>query len=789
MKIAFILSVTILGIPFMGSGYTLGILFIIALTIFMFSYKKIQMKVLNTIFVSLMVIVIGYSTFALILIRADAETPMNQNNPSDIFTLRSYLAREQYGEVPLIHGRTYVSEEKRENNAVVRTKGTPTWSRIIKDNSDENDRYDITSTNDKPVFIEETCMLFPRMHSSAEQAHVDAYKSWGQVTGTPVRINSYGEVKTVMKPTFVENLRFFFNYQVNFMYWRYFMWNFAGRQNDIQGHGDVMKGNWITGIKFIDQFRVGPQDNLPPDITDNKGHNKYYMLPLILGIFGIAFQVLKKETVGIQSFWITFFLFFMTGLAIVIYLNQPPLQPRERDYAYAGSFYAFCIWIGIGVAGVAKLLEKTKLSPVAIASISSVACLLVPLQMASQTWDDHDRSNRTIARDFGSNYLESCEPDAIIFTMGDNDTFPLWYAQEVEGIRTDVRVCNTSYLQTDWYINQMKKQAYDSPPLPISWDKKDYAFGKRNFFHVLPNPQYSQLNLSQVLTFLKSNDQRNQINSINFFPTRRLILKIDSATVVNNKTLNPEYEPDIIKEMTFSLEAKNYATIVDVMILEMINTNNWERPIYFASTVPYQVYNFIGENNLQKTGFAYQLVPLDNNGASLINTEKMYDNVMNKFKWGGVDKYDVYLDETAMTQCKGQRQNLFAPLARALMAEGKNDKALNVINKCIEVFPERNVPFDLSIAEMAIIYFELGETGKAKEIASKVIDYSLKTLDWMYRLKPSEKEAFTRDIYFNMSVISTILNISQRYDSEFRKPYNERFEYFLNLYQSTQTAQ
>lgn len=795
MKIAFILSVTLLGIPFIGDGYFLGIVIIVALTAFMFWYKNINIKALNTILISLMVIVIGYSTFALILVRATADTPMNQNNPRDIFTLRTYLAREQYGETPLLYGRTYVSDVKRENkgnfSVPVMKKGTPTWSRIVKDNPDEKDHYEITSENERPIYISETCMLFPRMHS-ASQDHIAAYREWGQVTGTPVKINVGGETKTVMKPTFAENLRFFFNYQLNFMYWRYFMWNFAGRQNDLQGHGNVMHGNWITGIKFIDELLIGPQENMPFDIAHNKGHNVFYMLPFILGIIGILFQVLKKEDKGIQSFWITFFLFFMTGIAIVLYLNQSPYQPRERDYAYAGSFYAFCIWIGIGVAGIAKLLEKAKLPSTAASAIATLACILVPLQMASQTWDDHDRSGRYVARDFGRNYLESCEPNAIIFTYGDNDTFPLWYVQEVEGVRTDVRVCNTSYLQTDWYINQMKRQAYNSDPLPISWEYKDYIQGKRDLIYI--SPQTDQpINIGTALNFVKNNDPKTQIsygnNMLDYLPSSKLTLKVDSANVVKNRTVNPEYEPYIVDEININFEGKNTITKVDAITLDMLNTNNWERPIYYAVTVPGNIYSFVGDN-IQKTGMAYQVVPLKTKDTNLsVNTKKMYDNVMNKFKWGGVDKPGIYLEETTMRMCKSQRSVIFADLASSLMNEGKPDSAIEVLDKCVEVFPEENVPYDYSAYPIASLYLALGEMEKGKKIATSIIDYSMTNIDWMLRLKPSQRETVLPLLNDNFAMLRNLLNVCYQYDQEFAQSYMEQFNHYFNQYQSGQKRQ
>ena len=791
MKISFILSVSLLGIPFIGNGYLVGLLIIAAITIFIFYYKRVNIKAINTILISLMVITIGYSTFALILIRSNADTPMNQNNPNNIFTLGTYLARQQYGERPLLYGRTYISEQKLEfqgGYGIYQTESKITWAPTVKNSPDEKDKYIVISENGSPIYVEETCMLFPRMYSP-EANHVQAYKDWAQITGTPIKYNNGKERKSAVMPTFGENLRFFFNYQLNFMYWRYFMWNFSGRQNDLQSDGNVLNGNWITGIKFLDQARVGPQDNMHDDIAKNKGHNKYYMLPLLLGIIGILFQVMKKEKQGIQSFWITFMLFFMTGIAIVLYLNQTPEQPRERDYAYAGSFYAFCIWIGIGVAGMAKAFEKAKLPPLAASIAASVLCIIVPLQMASQTWDDHDRSGRYIARDFGRNYLESCEPNAIIFTQGDNDTFPLWYAQEVEGVRTDVRVCNTSYLQTDWYIDQMKRQAYNSDPLPISWERKDYAYGKRAAVYLV-QPQNHPVNLGAVLNYIKSDDpktkQTNGKNTLYLSPYTNLVLPVDSAKVVESRTLNPEHEPFIEKQMNFSLEGRNLVTIVDLISMDMINTNNWKRPIYYAVTVPPSAYYFTA-NYLQKTGLAYQVVPLSTKESTLsVNTTKMFDNVMNKFKWGGVEKPGVYLDETAMNQCKSQRVNIFSDLAYMLIREGKNDKAIQILDKCVEVFPEENVPYDVSVYNIAGLYFEVGELEKGKQVAKKMIDRSITNVDWMMRLNPSQKMTVKNKLERELSVLQGIISVCNTYDKEFAEQYIERVNNFIRQYQAGQ---
>ena len=466
-NLAFVLSVGMLGIPFRGLGWgagIVGVLILVALYLGLNYRKKVDKKMVsyvsarfkNTTLLCLLMLMIGYSSYAVIVIRSSANPPMDQNSPEDVFTLGSYLSRDQYGDSPLLYGQAYTSQVAFDvdGNMCVpkRTEGAPIWQRKEKASDTEKDSYFIVSHKDKLVYAQN--MLFPRMHSSA---HAQAYESWlGGVKGNEVHYDRCGEDVIVKVPTQWENLRFFLSYQCNFMYWRYFMWNFAGRQNDLQGSGEPEHGNWITGISFIDNWMLGDQSKMPSDLKANKGHNVFYCLPLILGLVGLFWQAWRGRR-GIRQFWVVFFLFFMTGLAIVLYLNQTPQQPRERDYAYAGSFYAYAIWCGLGVLAIYDLLKKKlKGNDVAVAAVVGVACLAVPVQMASQTWDDHDRSGRYTCRDFGQNYLNTLQDkgNPIIFTNGDNDTFPLWYNQEVEGVRTDARVCNLSYLQTDWYIDR-----------------------------------------------------------------------------------------------------------------------------------------------------------------------------------------------------------------------------------------------------------------------------------------------------------------------------------------------
>lgn len=432
----------------------------------------------NTVLVAFTVILIGYSSIAIVVIRSSANTPMDQNSPDDVFSLLSYLNREQYGDRPLFYGRYYNTPLDADKPYV---EDKPYY--IQKDG-----KYVVSDIREKPQFDDKYCTFFPRMYSREDQ-HIQDYKQWAQIKGRNMRYTDpSGETQMLQIPTFGENLTFFFRYQVGFMYLRYFMWNFVGRQNDIQGHGGITNGNWISGVNFIDSARLGDQKSLPEHMKNNKARNKYYFLPLLLGLIGF-FYMYNKGTQGKQDLWVVSLLFIMTGLAIVVYLNQYPHQPRERDYAYAGSFYAFAIWIGLGVLSLYEGLKKLAPATVSAGVVSVICLILVPGIMASENWDDHDRSGRYTALEFGANYLKTCQPNSVIFTNGDNDTFPLWYNQEVEEFRTDVRVCNLSYFQTDWYIDQMKRKAYDSDPLPISFEPDQYVQGNRDVIYLMNDPR------------------------------------------------------------------------------------------------------------------------------------------------------------------------------------------------------------------------------------------------------------------------------------------------------------
>lgn len=774
MSLSFLLTIAMLGIPFYGHGASaviIGILVLGVLAAYLFASKlneKIRMsaRTMNTALLCTMMIMVGYSSYALIVIRSVANTPMDQNSPEDIFTLGEYLGREQYGTRPLFYGPAYSSKvalDVEDGYCVPRQKSTDTkYVRKEKTSPDEKDSY--VELPGRVEYEYAQNMLFPRMYSSAHTAY---YKSWQDITGYDVPYDQCGEMLMVNMPTQWDNIKFFFSYQLNFMYWRYFMWNFAGRQNDIQSSGEIEHGNWITGIPFIDNLLYGDQNMLPQELKDNKGHNVFYCLPLILGIIGLFWQAWRGQK-GIQQFWVVFFLFFMTGIAIVLYLNQTPGQPRERDYAYAGSFYAFAIWIGMGVAGIVHLL-RNYMKEVPAAALTSAVCLLVPIQMASQTWDDHDRSGRYVARDFGQNYLMSLQESGnpIIYTNGDNDTFPLWYNQETEGFRTDARTCNLSYLQTDWYIDQMKRPAYDSPALPITWDRTEYMEGQNEYVPIRPdfkkqidkaykaaeeevlngkNPEAlnniraqfgdNPYELKNILKYwVRTKDGQAVI------PTDSIVVKIDKEAVRRSGMMIPEALGDSIPDyMHISLKdekgnPKRALYKSELMMLEMLANANWERPIYMAITVGTDNQLNMREHFIQE-GLTYRFTPFDTEAlGATIDSEKMYDNLMNKFKFGGIDKPGIYIDENTMRMCYTHRR-IFAQLITQLMKEGKKDKALAALEYAEKMIPAFNVPYDVQngALEMAEAYYQLGNNTKADQIIDELANKSVEYLTWYLSL-------------------------------------------------------
>ena len=779
-RIAFIAALTMLGIPFLGSGVILGLLIIAAMSVLLFVKKEWNYHWLNTIVLCAMVMLIGYSTYTMIVIRSMANTPMDQNSPEDVFTLQSYLNREQYGDRPLFYGAMYSAPEILDiqgNMCVPRAKyGNTVWQQKVKTSADEKDAYENLGKRQTGYEMDSRFkMLFPRMYSG-QSHHVSAYKTWGNVKGKRITVDRCGRQETLIMPTMGENLRFFFSYQVNFMYWRYFMWNFAGRQNDLQSHGELDKGNWISGISFLDNARLGNQDTLPDSLKNNKGRNRYFMLPLLLGLLGIAWQLCNKKQGNLQ-FWLVFVLFFMTGLAIVMYLNQTPYQPRERDYAYAASFYAFSIWIGLGVMFFYSLIKKFMPKPLA-AIIVTICCLGVPALMAQQNWDDHDRSNRRVARDFGLNYLNSCAPNSIIFSNGDNDTFPLWYNQEVEENRTDIRVCNLSYLNTDWYIDQMKREAYTSAPLPISWEKKDYVSGHLDVCRVSDHNQFKNgMELGQALDLVRDPRTIDENGIGNFFSST-MILPVDKQKAIETGTVAAKDSAKIADQMYIKLNRS--VGKAQLMVLEMLNSNNWERPMYVAATVGSEYYPALQEY-MQLEGLAYRIVPVKGQ-RERVNTEAMYDNMMNKFVWGNIADPNVYLDEQHIRMARTMRM-MFGQLAAALIEEGQNEKALEVLDKCMEVIPTTSVPADYSTAMLAEYYYELGQTEKADALIRPLLDDCITKIEWVKSLKSKHSKAVSQELSIrqNVGLIQNMWMTARNYDSELSTELEENLQKYYPL--------
>ena len=809
-NISTLLAFALIGIPFVGYGWHAVVCGIIILAIvwWMFNRKKMVDKkpvylvsshLKNTVLLCMLMLMIGYSSYALIVIRSVANPPMDQNSPEDIFTLGSYLSRDQYGSYPLLYGQAYTSQVALEQDGNMckpkMTEGAPIYSRKEKASKNEKDSYFIVSHHNNYIYAQN--MLFPRMWDSN---HAQDYESWmGGVDGTEVPYDRCGEQMTVKMPSQVDNIKFFLSYQCNFMYWRYFMWNFAGRQNDIQGNGEPEHGNWITGIPFVDNARLGDQSKLPDDLKMNKGHNVFYCLPLLLGLIGLFWQAFRGRR-GIRQFWVVCFLFFMTGLAIVVYLNQTPVQPRERDYAYAGSFYAFAIWCGMGVAALVDLMKKyLKVeSPIAIGALSLV-CLLVPVQMVSQTWDDHDRSGRYTCRDFGRNYLMTLQDkgNPIIFTNGDNDTFPLWYNQETEGVRTDARVCNLSYLQTDWYIDQMKRPAYGSPSVPITWPRLDYCSGTNEYVEVNPSLK------SQVLDFYKKNPMaakaqfgdnpfelanvmkywvRSKDADMHVVPTDTLYVTIDKNAVKHSgMMMASDTIPD---RMVISLKGKNALYKNDLMMLEMIAHCNWTRPIYVALTVGQENYMNLGDNFIQE-GLANRISPFTTNapGAKNYDTQKVYNNLMNRYRYGGLNKPGLYIDETVMRMCYTHRR-LFGQLALHLIAEGQKAKALKVLQKAEKELPTYNIPMNYMSGgnDIARVYAMLGQKKKALEIINQVWKNASQYEQYYLSEEGIRFQGSQRDCLMQLSIMTEMSKITELVDPFLAKKQGSQIDAYYRMY-------
>lgn len=795
------------GLPF-NSGMWIYFILLISLIVWgLIKSKKAKNALIHNSIVALLLILIGYTSFAMIVVRSAANPPMDENNPDNIVSLLPYLNREQYGDSPLLYGQTFVGELNMKKPYL---DGTPVYYRAA------NGKYEVADERKEsiPNYDKKTSMYFSRMYSQ-QPHHVRAYKAWSDFKGKRVSVQGRGqggrsEKKIVYVPTMTENLQYFFTYQLNYSYWRYFMWNFAGRQNDIQGHGiaqggdAVLKGNWLSGIPYIDDVHLGEQSTLPDSLKDNPGRNVFYMFPLILGLLGLVYNFAKNW----QSGFVVALLFFMTGIAIIIYLNPTPYQPRERDYAYACSFYAYAIWVGLGVLALFKFMfndtinEEKKLqskSPLLLklnaigkyeilvftaglisigliaqltnnevvangmfyvsfvilllvgfaylmanlkisANLKALLVLLitipVPYIMAVEGWDDHNRSNKYTARDFARNYLDSCAPNAIIFTNGDNDTFPLWYVQDVEGYRTDVRVVNLSLLNTDWYIDQMVRKAYESDPVPITFTQDQYRQGTRDY--VLVGNSSFPMNINEAIQYVKSEDASKKVlmmngSRMNQIPTKRLVVPIDTVDLIQRGIVNPKDRSKMVNQLDIEISGSTVMKS-NLMILDMIAKNNWERPIYFAITVGNDYYLNL-EDYFELEGLAYRLTPVKHGStqgeSGGINIEKMYENYMNKFQWGNIEKPGVYVEEQSQRMCMNFRNN-FARLAKTMVKElGDKERALLLLDRCMEIMPKNKVPYNYFTIAIADAYYNAGNPEKGDEILLDIAQQFNDELIWM----------------------------------------------------------
>jgi len=718
------------GLPF-NWGTIFYFLLIIGLIIFglLYTHRKGK-KILNLVILAFTFILIGYSSFLMLVIRANADTPINENEPSDAVSLLSYLNREQYGDWPLLYGPYF--------NAPVTgyADGNPVYVKDVKSHS-----YKIADPRKQvdPIFDSRFCTLFPRMYSR-QKDHIRAYRNWANMKGVPITVQDAKNQPVVIdKPTFAENLDFFFRYQVGHMYMRYFLWNFAGRQNDVEGHGGIQSGNWYSGIKALDEIKLGNQSNLPESMK-NPAQNRFYMLPLLLGMIGFIFHVNRN----FKDALVVFTIFFMTGIAILIYLNQTPFQPRERDYAYAGSFYAFAIWIGLGVMAILKMMPSKYRTTVVALGITGLCLILVPGIMAKEGWDDHDRSGKTACKDFAVNYLESCAPNAVVVTFGDNDTFPLWYVQEVENIRIDVRVLNNMLASGDWYIHQMMKKAYKSDALKFTLRADQYNKGVNDAVLIDEQPDSTRLELKDAIDFIASDDPKSKVqvtdgSFVPYLPTKKFKMTVDRAAVIRNGIVPADRINDIVPVIEWNLKS-NYITKNDLMLLDFLVTNAWSRPLYVAS--PGSLSNILDISkyfHLEGTLYRFMPVPPKKGMEAMggMNVDRSWDLLMNKSKYGNLDNPKVTVDRETFRNIYYERYS-FTHLGYALIIANKPDSAIRVADRCQQVFPPNKCGYDYFQLQLLEIYFRAGSAEKGMKLANELtriykqnINYYLSTGDFM----------------------------------------------------------
>jgi hypothetical protein len=742
-----LLFVNVFGLPYNSGLLFYVVLIFAALAYGIFYSLKHQKLILNYAITILTVIMIGYSSYAMIMIRSSARPPMNQNNPSDVFSLSYYINMKQYGSAPKIYGNYY--------------------SAPVVDVKDAIAGYNKVNGKYEPYYHPEYKYekrfetLFPRMYSS-DPEHVEAYKYWGKITGR--RINLGSGTEPLILPSFTENMRYFFRYQVGYMYLRYFMWNFAGRQNDLQGNGNPAYGNWISGIKFVDEARLGNLDKLPADLKSNPGRNTYYFIPLLLGLAGMFWHYKKSR----NDFWLVLGFFIMTGIAIIFYLNQYPNQPRERDYAYVGSFYAFAIWIGIGFFFIYEKVSKYFGEKIAAGITFLVLLIGSPVLMASQNWDDHDRSGRYTARDIGANYLKSTDKNAVLFTYGDNDSFPVWYVQDVEQVRPDVRVANLSYIQAGWYIAMMRQKAFESDPLPMSLPQEKYMEGLREQLPV--NARVDKpVPLKDIVQFAGQDDRKYKTDltgrgdMVNYIPSKKFLVDVDTNKVLANGTVKEYFRKRMVSPMIWEYSDEN-AFKGDLAIMDLISTNQWNRPVYYATTVPSSQYKGLDKHFVQE-GLAYRLEPIDAEKSEgdygTIDPVVMYDNMMNKFSWGNAQDPSVYLDENNRRMFSNFRR-LFGVLAKELLVKGDTLKAVEVVKRGMEIVPPEKMPFDYFSISLAEVLLRAGEKEQGMKLIDNITGYAGNYLDYAITIRPENRFGMDYMIGVNMQTMLDIYNMSEK---------------------------
>jgi hypothetical protein len=727
----------------LGMGFGTGVLFfalvlITALVLGIRHSIKHRKHVLNLALLSTVLIIFGYASYAMIVIRAKADPNLNNSDPDNAFALLGYLNREQYGDRPLLFGPNYNSQR------VAVKEGKNLYRK-------GEDKYEIAGKKTDYEYDRKT--PFPRMYSD-DPRHVEYYRD---MTG----------LDESQFPTLFDNIGFLFKYQIGNMYMRYFMWNFVGRQNDDQGQGSLYEGQWLSGIKPVDGILLGNQSNLPPSIVESKAYNRFFFLPLIIGILGAVWHFKRNQ----KDAGIVALLFFFTGLAIVLYLNQKPLEPRERDYAYAGSFYAFAIWIGFGVLAIREWLEKKVTPKNAAIGATVVSMFAAPIIMAAQGWDDHDRSTKMVAHDIAVDYLESCAPNAILFTYGDNDTYPLWYAQEVEGIRPDIRLVNLSLFDTDWYINGMKRKMNESEPLPITMKESQYVQGVRDVMYYQDYKIAGSVELKSILEVLLSDNDEDKVQVTettkeNFIPTKNFHITVNKEDVLKTGTVNPADADKIAPIMQWTFN-KGYVTKGTLAMFDILAHNNWKRPIYFASTVPSDQYNGL-DSYLYNEGLALRLMPLTPdtaaNRAELINAPVLYNNVMTKFKWGNI-KDAKYLDPQSADDIS-IFSNVWNNTVTGMLKEGKVGEAKKAANKYLEVMPTKfyGMRSMMGTYFMAENFYTLGETAKANEIVTRCADYIQKELIYLADVSDSKNRLVgMQNVRLGMSFLNQMANTAAQY--------------------------